>query len=111
MKRILICYIITFFSSILLLGQSKQLDLKLIDIYTHQPISDAHIFVGNTTIGSVTDQEGQTSIIIPIGITEDLIISQIRNGTIEKLLLQIRAELECRTNYIRTFCFLSKSIL
>lgn len=81
MKRILICYIVTFFSSILLLSQSKQLDLRLIDIYTHQPISDAHVFVGNTTIGSITDQAGQTSIIIPIGITEDLIISHLSYQT------------------------------
>ena len=46
-------------------GQSLQLEFIVKDKNTLEPIENVHIFLANTTYGTVSDHEGRVSLSIP----------------------------------------------
>ena len=58
-------------------GQSLQLEFIVKDKNTLEPIENVHIFLANTTYGTVSDHEGRVSLSIPEELKEDMIISHL----------------------------------
>jgi len=59
--RLLLFVILSIICSSSVLAQSKDLKLRLVDDVTGLPIADAFVFFENTTIGEISDQEGEVS--------------------------------------------------
>lgn len=76
-KNIFLVFLIYFLSSIFLFSQSIQLDFYVYNQENKQPIADVHVFIVNTTYGSISNAQGNIQLKIPQAITEDLLISHI----------------------------------
>ncbi|MDG2450867.1 MAG: DUF3179 domain-containing (seleno)protein [Saprospiraceae bacterium] len=58
-------------------AQLTELNLVIIDKETNEPIENAHVFLSNTTYGTVSDNNGIVDLHIPSDISEDLIVSHL----------------------------------
>lgn len=58
-------------------AQVRTLEYTIIDKVTSQPIEDTHVFIGNATFGSITDDKGKCKFDIPSDVTKELVISHI----------------------------------
>ena len=58
-------------------AQTHKLSIKLIDSKTGLPVSDAHVFVDNTTFGTLSDKDGVARLSLPQSLSEDLLITHI----------------------------------
>lgn len=71
-------YILLFLLvQISLCAQMDKVQFRLMDEVTNSPIENVHVFFSNTTIGTISDVEGNVQLSIPPGLEEPLIISHI----------------------------------
>ncbi|MFT4533263.1 MAG: hypothetical protein ACJA1A_001783 [Saprospiraceae bacterium] len=75
MRYQLVALIIFFFSYVQ--AQVRSLEFVIVDKITNLPIQDAHVFIGNATFGSITDDGGKCHFDIPEDVTKELIVSHI----------------------------------
>jgi hypothetical protein len=82
MRQILFCFWIGL--SCLQLGNAQQVELQfqLIDSATEKPISDAHIFINNSTIGTTSDIDGYCELSVSANETQVLIITHVSYETL-----------------------------
>lgn len=82
MRRILFCFWIGL--SCLQLGNAQQVELqfKLVDDATKKSISDAHIFINNSSIGTTSDINGYCKLSLSIQETQVLIITHVSYKTL-----------------------------
>lgn len=99
--------------AILLLGhlnvctQESSISLCVVvcDIDTRQTVSDAYIFISNSTIGTITDSDGEGRLEIPYFVRQDLIISHISYHPKQLRYNQYEALTNCDTVYIQQQTF------
>ncbi len=72
-----ICLLTFFLLAVKVDGQFTDLQFYIADIQTKDPISDAHIFISNSSFGTVSDKKGIIRLSIPEGLREDLIVSHV----------------------------------
>lgn len=77
MKQLLLC--IWMVLGILVMGKAQPVDLQfhLIDVETKKPISDAHIFISDSSLGSTSDNNGYCELKVPARETQVLIITHL----------------------------------
>ena len=82
MRQILFCFWIGL--SCLQLGNAQQVELQfqLIDRATEKSISDAHIFINNSTIGTTSDINGYCKFNVSANETQVLIITHVSHETL-----------------------------
>lgn len=62
-------------------GQYIDFQLILADKVSNTPVSDAHIFVSNSSFGAISKADGSFTLAIPSSVKDDLIISHISYDT------------------------------
>ena len=72
-----ICFLILLLISLNVNSQFIDLDIRIVEEETKTPISDAHIFVSNSSFGAISGNDGSIKLTIPNGLKEDLIISHV----------------------------------
>jgi len=58
-------------------AQVRNLEYTIVDQNTKLPIQDAHVFIGNATFGSISDENGKCQFDIPSDVSKELVISHI----------------------------------
>ncbi len=58
-------------------SQVRSLEFSIVDKITNLPIQDAHVFIGNATFGSITDDSGKCQFDIPEDVTKELVVSHM----------------------------------
>ncbi len=77
MKQLLLCIWIVVGFLYLGNAQPVQLQFHLIDQETEKPISDAHIFISDSSLGSTSDDNGYCELTVPAQETQILIITHL----------------------------------
>ena len=75
MRYQLVVLIIFFYSYAQ--AQTKSLEFLIVNEKTNHPIQDAHVFIGNATFGSISDENGKCHFDIPEDVTKELVVSHI----------------------------------
>jgi len=81
MKKFSLSILLSVVGGLLLLAQTTSYQWKLYDQETQQPIPNAHLFLVNTTFGSVSNIQGKVQLAIPARIQEDLLITHVAYET------------------------------
>ncbi len=76
---LLVCYLSLMATTTI--AQLVELEFRLYDGETKQPISNTHVFLVNTTYGTTSNEAGSVQLKIPQGIREDLLITHINYDT------------------------------
>ncbi len=84
------------------LCQQIELEFQLIDEETAKPISDAHVFISDASIGTTSDLQGFCRMSVPTQETQNLIISHISYETL--VLHPVRYPLLANGEKIRLKC-------
>ncbi len=58
-------------------AQSRTQNLVILDAESHETIKDAHVFLGQSQIGDISDSLGQCQLSIPDNSTQDLIVTHL----------------------------------
>ncbi len=77
MQKTILSIIILVFNLVVLSGQTKTLRLVLKDALNLEPVVGAHVFVLNSSYGTISGDEGQLVLDIPLELKERLVISHI----------------------------------
>ncbi|MEM9548460.1 MAG: DUF3179 domain-containing (seleno)protein [Bacteroidota bacterium] len=73
--------LLIFFGFIEVQAQFSDFQFVLSDQETSTPISDAHVFVSNSSFGAISDKNGNIQLSIPSELKEDLIVSHVAYDT------------------------------
>ncbi len=74
--RIIVSIVGCIFCTILH-GQDQAIRFRLVDASTQVPVSNAHVFLENTTFGAVSNADGYVELFIPGDMSEDLLITHV----------------------------------
>ncbi len=58
-------------------AQVRSLQYTIVDQLTNLPIQNAHVFIGNATFGSISDEVGKCKFDIPSDVTKELVVSHV----------------------------------
>ncbi|MBT8220120.1 MAG: DUF3179 domain-containing protein [Bacteroidia bacterium] len=77
MKWLYLCFLIIMTGVQSVCGQHIELQFQLLDEETANPISDAHVFISSSSIGTISDAQGKCAMTVAAQETQSLIISHI----------------------------------
>ena len=69
---VLFCFVVGLSNA-----QVRSLQFAIVDQETKLPIPDVHVFIGNATFGTITDDEGKCKFDIPADLMKELVISHV----------------------------------
>jgi len=75
MRRLFIVSFLLFAQ--LAFSQTNLLKFSVFDSKTKLPVKDAHVFIGNATFGTISNEGGEVRLRKPVDITSELIISHV----------------------------------
>ena len=58
-----------------------EVSFKIINSESSSPIEEAHIFVSNTSLGTISDSNGKATLNLPKGVNEDIVITHVNFNT------------------------------
>ncbi len=82
MKCLYLCFSILLINFQIGFGQQLELQFQLVDELTEEPISDAHVFINGSSVGTISNAQGMCEMNIARQETQTLLISHIAYETL-----------------------------